>query len=116
MGKGYTFRLIDTLTQVDLIAASARMAIITRGLELKHLISLKNCSKQAHRPAKHNCMMHLALVSDAGTPNICDPGAYFISQLRNNDIPIVLFWPVCNYNRIIGIWILSTLSILMAFF
>jgi 16S rRNA (cytidine1402-2'-O)-methyltransferase len=31
----------------------------------------------------------MALVSDAGTPNICDPGAYFISQLRNNNIPIV---------------------------
>jgi 16S rRNA (cytidine1402-2'-O)-methyltransferase len=32
---------------------------------------------------------NIALVSDAGTPNICDPGAYFIHQLRTHHISIV---------------------------
>ena len=31
----------------------------------------------------------IALVSDAGTPNICDPGAYFVAQLREKGVNIV---------------------------
>lgn len=31
----------------------------------------------------------IALVSDAGTPNICDPGAYFVMQLRDKGVNIV---------------------------
>ena len=31
----------------------------------------------------------IALVSDAGTPNICDPGAYFVAQLREKGANIV---------------------------
>tara|TARA_B100001113_G_C21043486_1_gene593435 strand:- start:157 stop:810 length:654 start_codon:yes stop_codon:yes gene_type:complete len=32
---------------------------------------------------------NIAIVSDAGTPNICDPGAYIITFMKQYDIPIV---------------------------
>ena len=39
--------------------------------------------------ARLNKGQHVALVSDAGTPNIADPGALLVSELRREGIQIV---------------------------
>ncbi|MCX8650483.1 16S rRNA (cytidine(1402)-2'-O)-methyltransferase [Gilliamella sp. B2776] len=90
-----TLRAIDTLKGVDLIAAED-----TRhsGLLLQHLgIKAKLFSLHDHNEQekvhilieKLQSGLSIALISDAGTPLINDPGYHLVKTCRENDIKVV---------------------------
>ncbi|MFA5880187.1 MAG: 16S rRNA (cytidine(1402)-2'-O)-methyltransferase [Candidatus Margulisiibacteriota bacterium] len=93
--KDCTERLKETLTNVDLIAAEdTRRAQIL----LAHFGIKKKCiSLEKYNEAKRiNYLKELlfagndiALISEAGTPNIADPGAYLIANLLDENIKII---------------------------
>jgi 16S rRNA (cytidine1402-2'-O)-methyltransferase len=85
-----TFRAIETLKNVDLILCEDTRQ--TKRLLDKYNISKPTMSYHAQsKLAKTDKIFELleagkdlALVSDAGTPGISDPGALLISQIKNN--------------------------------
>lgn len=90
-----TFRLIDTLKKVDLIAAEDTRVT---GHLLKHYdIKTRLISVHKHNESSRADLLreqlhagqNIALVSDAGTPNVSDPGAKFLKKLIGEDINIV---------------------------
>ena len=90
-----SFRLIDILKSVDLILAEDTR--ITTRLCAEYSIETPKLSLQKFNEAKQIqpiCQkllsgQSMALVSDAGTPAISDPGAKLIHAIANADIPIV---------------------------
>ncbi len=90
-----TLRAIDVLKQVDLIACEDTRR--TLGL-LNHLgISKSLWSYHAHSPRKRPRQLlealeagkSVALVSDAGTPGISDPGTFLVQAALEARIPVV---------------------------
>lgn len=90
-----TLRAINTLKQVDLIAAED-----TRhsGLLLKHLgIKAKLFALHDHNEQEKSQLLieklksglSIALISDAGTPLINDPGYHLVKACRENNINVV---------------------------
>lgn len=90
-----TLRAINTLKQVDLIAAED-----TRhsGLLLQHLgIKAKLFALHDHNEQEKSQQLieklksglSIALISDAGTPLINDPGYHLVKACRENDINVV---------------------------
>lgn len=90
-----TFRALRTLREVDLIAAedTRRTSKLLAHYEVrKPLVSLHehNETREAHRLiSKLTAGLSVALVSDAGTPLIADPGYHLVAQARAVGIPIV---------------------------
>ena len=81
-------RLRDTFAQADLIAAEdtrvTQKLLAHFGLK-KPLLSLQkfNEAQRVHTLIdKLNTGQNIALVSDAGTPNIADPGALVVAKIR----------------------------------
>ena len=94
-------RAIETLTSVDLIAAEDTRH--TRGL-LQHygiqtpMTSFYDAIERRKTPellAKLRAGARIALVSDAGTPGIADPGGYLIPQVIAAGIPVVTIPGAC---------------------
>jgi len=90
-----SFRLIQTLKNVDIVAAEDTRVTVQL---LKHYgIDKKLMSLQKYNEGKRIRFLidflksgqSVALVSDAGTPGISDPGAYTVSLLREEGFPIV---------------------------
>ena len=90
-----TFRALRTLREVDLIAAedTRRTSKLLAHYEIrKPLISLRQ-----HNEAKQGSKLvadleggkQVALVTDAGTPGIADPGARFVRLARQHQIKVV---------------------------
>ncbi|MWN06038.1 16S rRNA (cytidine1402-2'-O)-methyltransferase [Gilliamella bombicola] len=90
-----TLRAINTLKSVDLIAAED-----TRhsGLLLQHLgIKAKLFALHDHNEQEKSHLLieklksglSIALISDAGTPLINDPGYHLVKACRDNDIQVV---------------------------
>ncbi|MDF7670048.1 16S rRNA (cytidine(1402)-2'-O)-methyltransferase [Orbaceae bacterium ESL0721] len=90
-----TLRAIETLKQVDLIAAED-----TRhsGLLLQHLgIKAKLFALHDHNEQERSALLvekllageSIALISDAGTPLINDPGYHLVKMCRENGIQVV---------------------------
>ena len=90
-----TARAAETLRNVDFIAAEDTR--VTRGL-----LSYLGISKPLVSYYEHNMMQRgeeiigrilrgesCALVSDAGTPAVSDPGEYIARQCRENDIEVI---------------------------
>jgi 16S rRNA (cytidine1402-2'-O)-methyltransferase len=92
-----TYRAVDVLQNVDIVFAEDTRQF--KKLADRYNIQTKTSSYNAHASSKtHEKIIELllssknvALVSDAGTPGISDPGALIISILRNEypDIKIV---------------------------
>ena len=92
-----TFRAIETLKEVDLILCEdTRM---TKRLLDKYFINKPTMSYHAQSKLSKTDKIfelleegeNLALVSDAGTPGISDPGAMLVSQIKEkfNDVQII---------------------------
>lgn len=89
-----TLRSIRVLKEVDLIACedTRKTSILLNKYEIK----TKTISYHAHsKDKKSNYLVDLlksgkniALVSDAGTPGVSDPGVRLIAEIRENNIPI----------------------------
>lgn len=94
--KDITFRAIETLKAVDLIAAEDTRH--TKILTDHYGITTHQTSYFEHNQIKKADYLlgllregkNIALVTDAGTPGISDPGYYLIRLARENDIPIAV--------------------------
>ena len=90
-----SMRALRTLREVDLIAAedTRRTSKLLAHYEIrKSLVSLHehNETREAQRlVSKLESGLNIALVSDAGTPAIADPGYHFVALAREAGIPIV---------------------------
>ena len=90
-----TLRALHILRKVTVIAAESP----ERAQELLATYQITTTLTSYHRKVQEEKTAvliewlrqgkHVALVSDEGTPAICDPGTYLISQVRNRGIPIV---------------------------
>jgi 16S rRNA (cytidine1402-2'-O)-methyltransferase len=90
-----TFRALRTLREVDLIAAedTRRTSKLLAHYDIqKPLLSLhehNEALKSDHLIAKLAAGQNLALVSDAGTPTIADPGYRLVAAARNAGVRVV---------------------------
>src|SRR3989344_8766265 len=94
--KDITFRAVETLKNVDLIAAedTRHTQILTRHYQIDTPLT----SYFEHNQFKKGGYLlellkggkDIALVTDAGTPGISDPGYHLIRLAKENDIPIVV--------------------------
>lgn len=92
--KDMTFRAIEVLKSVDLILAEDTR---TSGVLLKHY-EIATPTRSYHMFNEHKTLeswvkqinqgMHLALISDAGTPGISDPGFLLSRECLKNGIEI----------------------------
>ena len=88
--RDITFRAIETLKNVDLILCEDTR--VTKNLLNKYDINKPTMSYHAQSKLSKTDKIfellsegkNLALVSDAGTPGISDPGALLVSQIRNS--------------------------------
>ncbi len=93
--KDKSERLVETLSMVDLIAAedTRKTVVLLQHLGLKKPMYSLQKFNEAERINffKEQLLAgkNIALVSDAGTPNISDPGSYLISKLLDEGISIV---------------------------
>ena len=89
-----TFRAIRILKEVDLILAEDTR---TSGILLKHF-DIKNALQSHHKFSEHKTVgsvinrikagAHVALISDAGTPGISDPGFLIARECARNGIEV----------------------------
>lgn len=90
-----TFRALRTLREVDLIAAedTRRTSKLLARYEIrKPLVSLREHNEHresARLVEKMKAGQHIALVSDAGTPGISDPGAPLVRAARQAGLAVV---------------------------
>lgn len=90
-----TFRALRTLREVDLIAAedTRRTANLLAHYEIrKPLVSVREHNEEREAPrlvARIEAGESIALVTDAGTPGISDPGARLVRAVRDRGLPIV---------------------------
>ena len=89
-----TFRAIEVLKSVDLILAEDTR---TSGILLKHF-EIQNKLQSYHKFNEHQQLAHyinilnsgqsIALISDAGTPAISDPGFLLVRACKENNIDV----------------------------
>ncbi len=89
-----TFRAIRILKEVDLVLAEDTR---TSGILLKHF-EIKNAMQSHHKFNEHKTVEHVverikggatvALISDAGTPGISDPGFLVVRECVRNGIEV----------------------------
>lgn len=90
-----TLRAIRTLKEVDLIAAEdtrQTKKLLTRYEIVTPIVSYHEYNKEKRTPellAKLKCGASIALVTDAGTPSISDPGYYVVRGAISEAIPVV---------------------------
>ena len=90
-----TFRAINVLKQVNLIAAedTRRTRILLNAYDIKaDLTSYHDYNKERRGKKILQCLLtgkSVALVSDAGTPGVSDPGYYVINLAIHHNIPVV---------------------------
>ncbi len=90
-----TLRALRTLKEVDVIAAedTRRTAKLLAHYDIqKPMVSLRehNESREAGRLVDRIARGEsIALVSDAGTPTVSDPGTHLIGQARKAGVPVV---------------------------
>jgi 16S rRNA (cytidine1402-2'-O)-methyltransferase len=90
-----SFRALRTLREADLIAAedTRRTAKLLAHYEIRcSVVSLREHNEARETPrliAKLEQGQSIALVSDAGTPGISDPGARLVRAVHERGIPVI---------------------------
>lgn len=95
--RDITLRALDVLSAVDLVAAEDTR--ITRHLLAHYGINAKIVSLREHNEAREAQRLvalmqqgqSIALVTDAGTPGISDPGSIFVGKARAAGVGV---WPI----------------------
>jgi 16S rRNA (cytidine1402-2'-O)-methyltransferase len=96
-----TLRAINTLKTVDLILAEdTRHSIqLLTNLGIKNQLSSLHAHNESDKSqyfiAQLQAGKSIALISDAGTPLICDPGFPLVKLARQHDIPVVAIPGAC---------------------
>ena len=93
--KDITLRALETLDQVDMIAAEDTR--VTAGLLKYHQLKNRLISFHEHNEAKRTPLLidrlkagrSLALVTNAGTPSISDPGYRLVKEAVLSRIPVI---------------------------
>ena len=105
-----TFRALRTLREVDLIAAedTRRTSKLLAHYEIrKPLVSLREHNEVRETPrlvARLQAGESIALVSDAGTPGISDPGARLVRAARDAGLRVVpIPGPSADHRRAFGL-------------
>jgi 16S rRNA (cytidine1402-2'-O)-methyltransferase len=99
--KDITLRAIETLKEVDLIAAedTRHTRILLDAYQIqKPLTSFfehNQIKKADHLLGLLKAGKNIALVSDAGTPGISDPGFLMVRLAQENNIPLTVIPGVC---------------------
>lgn len=96
-----TLRAIETLKNVDIIACEDTRT--TQNILNHYNIKTKTISYHKYNEKskvtdlinKIKSGLKVALVSDAGTPMICDPGSVLLSELRKNNITVTALSGSC---------------------
>lgn len=109
-----TLRAIRILSEVDFILCEDTRT--TNKLLQKYNIKNKTVSYNSHTTdSKNNKIINellegknVALVSDAGTPGISDPGSFLVNLVKNN-IPGFKIVPIPGASAISAIWSVSGL-------
>ena len=104
-----TLRAINTLKEVDLIAAedTRHTLKLLNHLEIKKpMISYHRHNEELRCDELINELKsgkNIALVSDAGTPGICDPGEEIVKRAINENIKIISIPGACAFvNALVG--------------
>jgi 16S rRNA (cytidine1402-2'-O)-methyltransferase len=90
-----TFRALRTLREADVIAAedTRRTAKLLAHYDVRRpVLSLREHNEARETPrliARLQAGQRVALVSDAGTPTVSDPGARLIRTARQEGVPVV---------------------------
>ena len=99
-----TFRAVKVLKEVDIILAedTRRSSVLLNNYDVKNKVeSYNDFNKERKTPYVIELLKdnkEIAIVSDAGTPGISDPGFYLVRECVRNDIKIV---PVPGVNAAI---------------
>lgn len=109
-----TFRAVRTLGEVDLILCEDTRT--TNKLLQKYNIKNKTISYNSHTTNSKNDKIiqelingkKIALVSDAGTPGISDPGSFLVNLVKKN-LPSAKIVPIPGASAISAIWSVSGL-------
>ena len=99
--KDITLRAIEVLKEVDLIACEDSR--VTQKLLNHYDIKTKTISYHKYNERERVELIlselkngkRVALVSDAGTPLICDPGSILLEELRKNNITVTSLTGSC---------------------
>lgn len=89
-----TFRAIDTLKQCDLILCedTRRSGILLKHYEIKKpLVSFQKFSERSKEDRvieELKAGQTVGLISDAGTPSICDPGSALVKRCMEENIEV----------------------------
>lgn len=90
--KDITLRALDVLKEVDLVLAedTRRTGLLLNKYEIKNkLSSFNDFNKEKKTPEVIKSLKEgkkIALVSDAGTPGVSDPGFYLVREAVKEDI------------------------------
>ena len=97
-----TLRALRVLKEVDLIACEdtrkTRKLLSHYGIRKKRLVSFFEANERRRVPEIVDCLSQgkdVALVSNAGTPGISDPGYRLVERLVQEDIPISIIPGPC---------------------
>lgn len=96
-----TFRVLDTLRNVDVIAAEdTRNSIkLLNRFEIKTPMTSYHEYNKVEKAQKLISMMqegkNIALITDAGTPAISDPGEVLVAMCHENNIPVTSLPGAC---------------------
>jgi 16S rRNA (cytidine1402-2'-O)-methyltransferase len=106
-----TYRAVETLKTVDLILCEDTRT--SKTLLVHYGIHTKTSSYHAHSSNnKHDTIIeqlqtgkNIALISDAGTPGISDPGSLLISYIRINhpEIPVIPLPGACAITTLLSV-------------
>ena len=99
-----TLRAINILSSCDIIAAEdtrrTKVLLNYYGITAPKVHSYHNYSERSKASKFINYIkednLSVALVSDAGTPSICDPGYHLINRAHSNDISVVSIPGACS--------------------
>ena len=98
-----TYRAINILNSVDLIAAEDTrhtLKLLNKYQISKHLISYHRHNEDVKSNSLINDLKqgkNIALVSDAGTPGICDPGEVIIKKCLEENIQVIPIPGACAF-------------------
>lgn len=104
--KDITFRAIEILNSVDVVACEDTR--VTQKLLNHYKIATKTISYHKFSEKERSVSLinllnegkNIALVSDAGTPLISDPGSILVCEARKSNIKVV---PVCGASAVITV-------------